>query len=610
MIRPVTFAGCFGWLHQASGIGTAERGVVICAPHGYEELCTHRALRDCASALAQAGFPTLRFDYRGTGDSLESDERGGRVGAWLDSVDAAVGLLRLITGVRSVALVGLRLGALLAADVAARRDDVEALVLMAPALSGRRYLREQHALSRLTGDPVADPGDGSLNVAGFTYTEETREALKQLDLLSLARLPAARVLLLAREDQADGDGTLRRRLEALGAEVSVVGFDGYQRLMQDARLAETPTTAFAALVQWLAGPPTPKPADDVAFETDDRHAATLVHPQFTERAVQMTGSCLSAVLCTPRQQDRKSMITVFLNTSANRRIGYGRVWVEMARELARHGFPSLRLDVGGIGDSEARAMPGRLVYADESTLDVCRTIDHLQNEGYEHAVLIGLCSGASMAYHAALVDSRVHTQILVNLQYFHWREGDLLDVPARRGRIKSTDSYLRMARRGETWARLFRGEVAVGSVVRGLVDRYGHRLRARVAALVQRSDGGRSRVSREMAQLARRGVRTFAVYGADDPGRDEFSQQFGRGGRRFLRLPGCVLHVLEHADHNLAGRPARRELTAWLIGTLQAHAATAPQPASTAMPRIGRAPAWSQNGTLDPRPMKRSTRNA
>ena len=49
---PVVFDGCFGWLHPAAG----NRGVVLCAPHGYEELCVHRqwaALAERLAALVQ-----------------------------------------------------------------------------------------------------------------------------------------------------------------------------------------------------------------------------------------------------------------------------------------------------------------------------------------------------------------------------------------------------------------------------------------------------------------------------------------------------------------------------------------------------------------------------
>jgi pimeloyl-ACP methyl ester carboxylesterase len=606
MIRTVSFAGCLGWLHEVpAGHPRTDCSVVICAPHGYEELCTHRALRDGASLLAQAGFATLRFDYLGTGDSLESDEDAGRLPAWLGSIEAAVAFVRAATGVRSVALVGLRIGGLLAATVAARLGDVEAVALMAPTSSGRLYLREQLAVSRLTADSPADAADGAMNVAGFTYTQETCEALQHLDLLKLPHAPARRVLLLAREDQREANSRLQRRLEELGAQVGVARFDGYEALMQDARLAETPVAAFGGIAEWLdrstVGVWDDRPADA------ELHDAAISHPDFTEQVVELHGTTgLSAVLCAPTRPNPKTVTTVFLNTSANRRIGYGRVWVAIARELARRGFPSLRLDIGGVGDSDGRTPPGRVVYAEESSLDARAALDHLQARGHHRFVLLGLCSGAHLAYHTALADPRVSMQVLVNLQYFHWQEGDRLDVPSRR----STGFYLRRARQGTTWMRLLRGEVAVDTVLRSMADRYRARLTAQLSRLIHRSDGKRARVRSEMAQLAQRGVRTCVVYGSEDPGIDEFTHHFGRTGRRFRRMPGSELVILDDADHNLALPTARRQFTMWLMDALERHAATAPGTVHAHVARSRFVPWWSPTTTLRPHLVARSARNA
>src|SRR5271169_3217157 len=63
----------FGWLHRPPAAATANLGLVICKPFGYEALCSHRGLRAFAEAAAALGIPTLRVDYLGTGDSAEID---------------------------------------------------------------------------------------------------------------------------------------------------------------------------------------------------------------------------------------------------------------------------------------------------------------------------------------------------------------------------------------------------------------------------------------------------------------------------------------------------------------------------------------------------------
>ena len=127
-------------------------GVVLCNPLGYEAMCAHRTYRHLARRLAEAGFDVLRFDYQGTGDSSGRSDEPDRVRAWVDSVSAAVDELRAIAGVTAIDLCGVRFGATLAALAAGERRDIRGLVLWAPAVSGRAYVREVRALQMLKGN--------------------------------------------------------------------------------------------------------------------------------------------------------------------------------------------------------------------------------------------------------------------------------------------------------------------------------------------------------------------------------------------------------------------------------------------------------------------------
>ena len=114
-------------------------GVVICGPFGYESICAHRSVREFAEAIVDAGIPALRFDYLGSGDSADIDENSDLVKRWTQDVISAIHELRRRTGVEQVCLLGIRLGALLAALAAAECRTVESLVLIGPVVSGRRY---------------------------------------------------------------------------------------------------------------------------------------------------------------------------------------------------------------------------------------------------------------------------------------------------------------------------------------------------------------------------------------------------------------------------------------------------------------------------------------
>ncbi|HVQ29080.1 MAG TPA: alpha/beta hydrolase, partial [Vicinamibacteria bacterium] len=111
----------------------------MCAPAGQEYLRAHRAFLQLAERLAALGFDVLRFDYFGCGDSA-GDDHEGRLDVWLENTKAAIEEVEALCGSDRVSLVGLRLGAALAAQAQAGRGAPSALVLWDPVLDGPRYL--------------------------------------------------------------------------------------------------------------------------------------------------------------------------------------------------------------------------------------------------------------------------------------------------------------------------------------------------------------------------------------------------------------------------------------------------------------------------------------
>jgi exosortase A-associated hydrolase 2 len=190
----------FGVYDPARG-GGGTRAVVICHPWGQEYLRAHRAVRLLARMLASAGSHVLRFDYSGTGDSA-GDMTGASIAQWTADVEMAIEEMRDMVGATRVNLVGLRLGATLAAQVAARRKkDVQGLLLWDPIVSGREYVQDLMHTRIRSGSraplPRAASDGGGHEVMGFPLTDAMSAEMQSLDLLPLMREIPQRTLVLA-----------------------------------------------------------------------------------------------------------------------------------------------------------------------------------------------------------------------------------------------------------------------------------------------------------------------------------------------------------------------------------------------------------------------------
>ncbi|MGF7178069.1 alpha/beta hydrolase [Azospirillum doebereinerae] len=565
---PVVFEGCFGWLHPAGG----RRGVVLCGPHGHEELCVHRAWKGFAESLAAAGLPTLRFDYHGLGDSAGDDSDPGRVRAWLDSVHAAVRRLREDTGVAEVALVGYRLGGLLALvaaeEAAAKGEGVDALVLVTPPPTGRIAVREMQALSRIVALPGPEEAlperAGQLNVVGFALTPETALELTALDGRATGHAPAARRALLLDKAESRGMAQLAARLGGLGAAVERGVFAGSPELVQQPQRAEA-GAAFAPVTAWLtaggvgqgATPPPERPAG-------------LMMAAAVERPVFIGGDpALFGIACAPILADGggNRPAILFLNSGATHHVGSGRATVLQARRLAALGYTSLRIDVAGIGDSPARpGQPDNLLYTQTVMTDVRAALDWLEGEGHDRCVIIGLCAGGAPALLAGLGDSgqgdsRVAGQILLNPGRFELGKGVAVVEVLRSVAHRSARGYLREALRPAKLRAMLRNRSRVTGLVKRLVTRLGRK------ALIK--SGLTAGVLKVFRRLSAQGRRVLLVYSVGDMTYGEFELHLGPGGRCLHGLPGIRVEYLERADHSLTDWAARKRLDRLIDGHLE-----------------------------------------
>jgi pimeloyl-ACP methyl ester carboxylesterase len=255
----------FGIYHQPLSPGNRDCAVVLCHPMGQEHIRSHRAFLQLALRLSRVGFSVLRFDLFGCGDSAgESD--AGTISGWVEDALMAVRELREGCGARRLCLVGLRVGAAIAAFAARSTPTVDCLVLWDPVVRGRDHVRELVAHHRrwLRGSLVGEMlgGDeGSLREAlGFPLSRRLLGELESMDLCALDSRAAQRSLVLDTGLTKDHD-RLIGRLEALGCRTEycrIVDRSAWTKhkesLSRDGSLAGlVPARALDALVEWMRG---------------------------------------------------------------------------------------------------------------------------------------------------------------------------------------------------------------------------------------------------------------------------------------------------------------------------------------------------------------------
>ena len=263
-VRPLYFGPadrrCAGVLIDASAthdamVGSVREskwGVVVCEPFGIEALAADRALNHLAAALAAQGHAVLRFSPPGLGDSTDLERDTSIVTPWLDATRDAFDVLIAEAGVNRLAVVGLRVGASVAAIAASRRRDVDRVVLWAP-VAGRPFCREL----KLFGAPKSElPGDSGMAIeaGGFGLSAASVEEFATLDPVTLAVAPAREVMVLDRDDVA-GAKRLCAHLADLGSapfSPIVAGFAAMR--LDDPEAGEVPDAAIDAIVQWMSRP--------------------------------------------------------------------------------------------------------------------------------------------------------------------------------------------------------------------------------------------------------------------------------------------------------------------------------------------------------------------
>ena len=192
--------------------GRPTQGILLVNPLGEEAKSAFSVFNDFCLALWRAGHSVGRFDARGTGDS-EGDFSQTGPEDWIHDARCALADFQAVAHEKEVVLLGLRIGANIAAQLAAEPfhdTKISALILWEPVLDFPKYLRHLGWVNR-NPDPA-----GPIDHYGWRIARSSLDAME-----SRLTIDGAKLCCPVFAAQIKANGKLSREFEAFGARLPV-----------------------------------------------------------------------------------------------------------------------------------------------------------------------------------------------------------------------------------------------------------------------------------------------------------------------------------------------------------------------------------------------------
>lgn len=552
-LQTAFFPGSAGSIHLSLFLPVAERPSrwIIHFPAFAEEMNKSRVMvARTARALARSGVAVVVPDLFGTGDS-EGHFVDATWAIWLEDQQ------RLVTWVQEqggteLLFWGLRAGCLLAAELASSMPvPPEQLIFWQPVSSGKQLMAQflrLHRVASMAAAPSAGSSEGR--------EPELKAAREEGELPVVAGYHLARELFQAIEsrhlsDFPFGRGTLLSVFEIV-ARPAVPG----NRVIQN-QLEQWRQSGVACRFSRICGAPfwstqeaglAPALTNEMVTNFGLRRTAgrTPVVPKGlgeTAQCITSLSFCCGAsrlvgVLHSPVEAAGDTAVVVVVG-GPQYRVGSHRQFVLLARALEAEGYPVLRFDYRGMGDSE-----GDYCGFEGIDQDIRSAIDALQAAvpNVRRVVLWGLCDGATASVRYAHSDERVHGLVLANPWVF-----------SEKGSAKAylKHYYLKRFLSPEFWSKLFSGRLKPRHSLRSLM-----RFAKATLSGSPRPSGSRST---DLQVNSPRGG------GADALASDDLAVAFARGltafsGSVLLIVSGEDLTAAEFTDAARSCSPLKRAM--------------------------------------------------
>jgi len=553
----------FVWSH--SNEEPADLGVIIVGPIGPESLHCHRSIKCLAETLQSNGITTLRYDHIGMGNSSNDLFIPRLMDDWIANIGTLHQYLTNGIGAKSVAIVALRSGSLLAAKYL-ETHSVDHLILWYPYIQGPAFYRDITMIDGML-EICNDGLEPYVNAGGYPITKAIAEDLKSIDLVKMeSRVRSSVFTIQSKESKALS--RLEQKYVNNGNPYQHRVSPSLPRMARMAQFSEVPVDDID-IISLHISKQVQEHKTKGPYKSPTQIFACQQFGGFSESTlISFESSKIFGITCEPDNNLtglKEKPVILITNGGAAHHIGPNRLHTDLARELVQHQFTSVRFDLSTLGDSPAEHTDSNPnPYPSHAVNDIDQMIGAVNLKlNPERIIIIGLCSGAHNAFHAQLQleHHNIVETVLINPLTFYMREGDSTLAPESVNMEMNKNYYQGQARSLKVWLNLLKDPAKViklsGFVLKLVASKCTQLIKpvARMLNLIPPED-----LQEDIEKLLEAKQHLSFFISNNDPGHRMILQQAGSALKKGIKSKNIKVTITSSVDHTFTTLESRREL--------------------------------------------------
>jgi pimeloyl-ACP methyl ester carboxylesterase len=272
---------------------------------------------------------------------------------------------------------------------------------------------------------------------------------------------------------------------------------------------------------------------------------------------------LVGIVTDPRIRNRKYVGTgvILLNPGIVHRVGPGRVYVKVARELASIGLVVLRFDFSGIGDSAVRH--DNLRFDKSAVSEAQDAMECLAaTRGIQHFIFLGGCSGAQISLETACCDARVIGAVLINFPVSQDEDGVANPDLINRRKSYYYSHYALFS--FKSWSKVVSGTADYRQIARTLWFETKRRFPSR-----KNLPREATQFEAKLRRLVDAGVRLTFLCSEGDPRLEDLREAGGDGLKQLSASGRIALEIIPRSDHTFSSLHDQEQLLKVIVKRIE-----------------------------------------